>query len=142
MNRRETIRAAMAGAAAAVAAPAVAQAAGNDAELIALCDRFTELERQKRHIFDTAPNTLEGDRLAQAETAPLYEEQDQIITRAHEMDAKTWDGVRARLRMAFSYRPTCIEGPSDWDDCIAGAILHDTARLLGLPTDTAAEAAL
>ncbi|WP_287799260.1 hypothetical protein [Acidiphilium sp.] len=132
MNRRHTLKAAVAGAAAAIAAPALANAAGNpDAKLIAFCDRFTALEHEKRRIYATAADTVEADRAANAATAPIFEEQGHILDRVHEMEAVTWDGLRARLRMAFAFQPKCVEAPVDWDDMLAGAIIDDLNRLLG-----------
>ena len=54
MNRRGTLKAAMAGAAAAIAAPAVATAASNpDAQFIRDCDEFVALQQAERRAFET-----------------------------------------------------------------------------------------
>lgn len=117
------------------AAPSAAIGLNPDAELIAACDRFADLERNGRHILDQAPNTHEGDAAAQAALDPIREEQAAILDRACEIEAQTWDGMKARLRMAFAYQPKCVECPSDWDDSIAGAILEDLNRMLGAAPD-------
>lgn len=105
--------------------------ASPDAELIAACDRFAELEHRTRRILDEAPDTHEGDDAADAAIDPIREEQAAILDRVYEMEAKTWDGVRARLRMTVAYMPKCIDDPSDWDDMLAGAVIEDVDRLLG-----------
>ncbi|MFT2094382.1 hypothetical protein ACMS1Z_06810 [Acidiphilium multivorum] len=111
MNRRATIRAGLAGAAAAVAAPAVAYAAGSpDAELIALCDRFVARERVYRSYFEGGANYIADEATQDAVTERITEEQVELIDAIVEHRATTLEGLKA---VALAYAAYCpdIGGP-------------------------------
>ncbi|MGI4797616.1 MAG: hypothetical protein ACRYG8_26940 [Janthinobacterium lividum] len=77
-----------------------------DAELIALCDRFIDLEQQKLASFERQPKTItwEEERVAEeAERAPLVAAQERLVGRMLELDTKTLDGFRARARALVIY---------------------------------------
>lgn len=111
MNRRETIRAAVAGAAAAIAAPAVAQAAGNpDAELIALCDRFVARERVYRSYFEGGANYIADEAAQDPVTERITEEQVELIDAIVKHRATTLEGLKAVVLAYAAYCPD-ISGP-------------------------------
>jgi len=129
MNRRKTLASLAAGTAALVA-PIAAHAGTSDAKLIGLCARFTDLEKKKRAIYATGPDTLEADRRKEAVIAPLHEEQEAILDRIVDIKAVTVEGLKARLRMIMVYEPSCIDAPQGWDDDMVGAQLTDMQRVI------------
>lgn len=130
MNRRATLATLAAGTAAALVSPLTAHAGNADARLIALCDRFTNLEHQKRAIYAAAPDTLAGDEKAAMAISPIHKEQDKILDLIVDMRAVSIEGLSARLRMIMAYEPQCIESPSDWDEYMVGSLLTDMKRVL------------
>ncbi len=114
MNRRGTLKAAMAGAAAAIAAPAVATAAGNpDAELIAMCDRYIALDAQYNAAYRVPDLTMETEEKIDQQTAPLQDEMNEILERITRTDAKTGAGVAAIARVVTAYLDPRERDPED-----------------------------
>ncbi|WP_174503951.1 hypothetical protein [Acidiphilium sp. C61] len=113
MNRRSTIRAAMAGAAAAIAAPAVANAASNpDAALIALCDRFVAQERIYLSYFSGGANYIADDDERDAIIEPMQDAQGRLVDAIVQHRATTPAGLMAVARCFAEYCPD-KENPAD-----------------------------
>ena len=111
-SRRELMTAAgftaLAGiAAAAIATPdAVAVEHGADAALIALCNRFIDLERQLRASYDRQPQGIscqEEGAIEDRERKPIRAEQEDLVASIIEARATTLDGFRARARALVAY---------------------------------------
>lgn len=130
MNRRRTLAGFAAGTAAALVVPMAAMAGTPDAELIAMCARFTDLEKTKKAIYSTGPDSIEADRQKESMISPLQEEQEAILDRIVDMKAITVEGLKARLRMIMVYEPQCIDMPQGWDDYMVAALLTDMQRVL------------
>ena len=113
MNRRATIRAAMAGAAAAIAAPAVANASGNpDGELIALCDRFVAQEQIYLSYFSGGANYIPDDDERDAVIEPIQGVQERLVDAIVQHRATTPAGLMAVARCFAEYCPD-KENPTD-----------------------------
>ncbi|MEE3502547.1 hypothetical protein [Acidiphilium acidophilum] len=110
--------------------PRTTIASNADARLIALCNRFTDLEHQKRAIYAAAPDSVAGDAHAAMAISPLHQEQDKILDLIVDIKAVTIEGLSARLRMIMVFGPQCIESPSNWDDYMVGSLLTDMQRVL------------
>jgi hypothetical protein len=114
MNRRRTLKAAMAGAAAAIVAPAVAQAAGNpDAELIAMCDRYVALDATYNAAYREPGLTIEAEEKIDQQTAPMQDEMNDILDRITRTEAKTPAGVAAIARVVTAYLDPRERDPED-----------------------------
>lgn len=100
---------ALAGIAAVAIAKPDAQAVepqGADADLIALCDRFIELERQKLASYGRDPRGIspaEERAIDDKERQPIWREQEELVAAMVEARATTLDGFRARARALVVY---------------------------------------
>ena len=85
-----------------------------DAELIALGERFLDLERQVRINH----RTLLEDEPCDAANEPLEAEQKAILGRMHGLRATTLEAHRMRARVAFAFSPELKEegGPGDYNN--------------------------
>lgn len=101
MNALHTSRRALLGGSAALAvAPAVAAPAHPDAELIALCHQFDELERAYQKIYDDPDATEdedEADRLAR----PITSARAALLPRIIALRATTVEGLMTRARTVY-----------------------------------------
>lgn len=114
MNRRETIRAGLAGAAAAVVIPAVANAAGNpDADLVAMADRYLHLFNAYENAYRTPGLTIPQEKEIDRRTAPMQAEMNDILDRITRTDAKTPAGVAAIARVVTAYLDPLERDPED-----------------------------
>ena len=129
MNRRSTMRAAMAGAAAAIAAPAVANASGNpDGELIAMCDRYVLLQAQYEAAYKVPGLTIEAEEKIDQQTAPLQDEMNQILDRITRTDAKTPAGVAAIARVVTAYLDPRERDPEDESRYLSDRLMSRLTR--------------
>ncbi|MBU6356453.1 MAG: hypothetical protein KJS79_06915 [Rhodospirillales bacterium] len=120
MNRRGTLKAAMAGAAAAIAAPAVAYAAGNpDARFIADCDEFVALQQAELRAFKTIKD---DDERNIALTRPRAR-QTALIDSIWATDRiHTPEGARAAARVILAWSDRTFDGkfePDNLEDAVA-----------------------
>lgn len=101
MNALHTSRRALLGGSAAlVIAPAVAASLHPDAELIALCHQFDELERAYQKIYDDPDATEdedEVDRLAR----PIAVDRAALLPRIIALHATTIEGLMTRARTVY-----------------------------------------
>ena len=133
MNRRSTLKAAMASAAA-IVAPAVATAAGNpDAELIAMCDRFVLLQAEYEAAYKVPDLTIETEERIDAQTAPLEAETQDLLDRITRMKAETASGVAAIARAAHAYADSRELDPTNERlylcDRLNALLIRDAGRL-------------
>ncbi len=132
MNRRSTIRAAMASAAAAMVAPAVANAAGNpDAELIAMCDRYIALDAQYNAAYRVPDLTMETEEKIDQQTAPMQDEMNDILDRITRTEAKTPAGVAAIARVVTAYLDPSERDPEDEDRYLSDRLISRLTREAG-----------
>ncbi len=134
MNRRETIKALTAGATAAIAAPAVAQAAGNpDAALAVMADRYIHLFKAYEAAYRTPGLTIEQEEEIDRRTAPMQAEMNDILDRMTRTPATTPAGVAAMARVATLYLDPLERNPEDerlcLSDRLAARLFHDARRL-------------
>ena len=108
MNRRSTLRAAMAGAAAAVALTSIANASGNpDARFIADCDEYVVATRAEWASFKTIRDDDERD-VAMAENRAR---QETLIKRIWAVDKiHTPEGARAAARAILASSTRAVDG--------------------------------
>ncbi len=108
MNRRDSLRAAMAGAAAAVALPTAVNAATNpDAQFIADCDEFVAVTRSEWASFKAIPDDDERD-VAMAENRAR---QETLIKRIWAVDKiHTAEGARAAARVILATSARAVDG--------------------------------
>ena len=132
MNRRSTIRAAMASAAAAMVAPAVANAAGNpDDELIAMADRYIALDAQYNAAYRVPDLTMETEEKIDQQTAPMQDEMNDILDRITRTDAKTPAGVAAIARVVTAYLDPSERDPEDEDRYLSDRLISRLTREAG-----------
>ena len=120
MMRRATIRVAMAGAAAAIAAPAVAQAAGNpEARFIAECDEYVAATRAEYASFKTIRDDDERDIAMAANRA----RQEALIDRISSVEQiRTPEGARAAARVILASSIRAADGdfaPDTLEEAVA-----------------------
>ncbi|MFT2095695.1 hypothetical protein ACMS1Z_13690 [Acidiphilium multivorum] len=108
MNRRSTIKAAMAGAIAAVATPAVVNAATNpDAQFIADCNEFIAVTRTEWASFKAIPDDDERD----VAMASNLSRQETLIKRIWAVDKiHTPEGARAAARAILASSTRAVDG--------------------------------
>ena len=108
MNRRETIRAGLAGAAAAIASPAAAQAAGNpEARFIAECDEYVAATRAEYASFKTIRDDDERDIAMAANRA----RQEALIDRISSVERiRTPEGARAAASVILASSTRAVNG--------------------------------
>ena len=132
MNRRHTLKAAVASAAAAIVAPALAQAAGNpDAELIAMCDRYGALDATYNAAYREPGLTIEAEERIDQQTAPLQAEMNDILDRITRTDAKTPAGVAAIARVVTAYLDPSERDPEDEDRYLSDRLISRLTREAG-----------
>ncbi|CAG4903381.1 unnamed protein product [Acidocella sp. C78] len=132
MNRRSTIRAAMASAAAAMVAPAVANAAGNpDDELIAMADRYIALDAQYNAAYRVPDLTMETEEKIDQQTAPMQDEMNDILDRITRTEAKTPAGVAAIARVVTAYLDPSERDPEDEDRYLSDRLISRLTREAG-----------
>ena len=132
MNRRHTLKAAVASAAAAIVAPAVANAAGNpDAELIAMCDRYVALDATYNAAYRMPDLTIETEEKIDQQTAPLQEEMNGILDRITRTDAKTPAGVAAIARVVTAYLDPRERDPEDESRYLSDRLISRLTREAG-----------
>ncbi len=132
MNRRSTMRAAMAGAAAAIAAPALANAAGNpDAALIALADRYITLDAQYNAAYRMPGLTIEAEEAIDQQTAPMQDEMNDILERITRTEAKTPAGVAAISRVVTAYLDPRERDPEDEGRYLSDRLISRLTREAG-----------
>ena len=114
MNRRHTLKAAVASAAAAIVAPALANATRNpDAALIAMCDRYSALDATYNAAYQMQGLTMEAEEKIDQQTAPMQDEMNDILDRITRTDAKTPAGVAAIARVVTAYLDPRERDPED-----------------------------
>ena len=134
MNRRATIRAGLAGAAAAVVAPVAAQAAGSaDAELIAIADRYVALEARYNEAYKVPGLTIEMEEAIDRQNASIEAEMRGLLDRIARTPARTPEGVAAIARAALAYAdPTDLDPENEalyLSDRLAARLMIDARRL-------------
>ena len=108
-----------------VTASAITTSSG-DAELIALCGRFNELERLCEATYDGV--SIEAEEAAEAHREPWKVEQEDLLDRIIPLQATTLDGFRARARMWALWDGELKkdgEQSSYWEDRMAWALVRD-----------------
>ena len=120
MNRRRTLKAAVAGAAAAIAAPAVAYAAGNpDARFIADCDEFVALQQAELRAF----KAIEDDDERNIALTKPRARQTALIDAIWATDQiNTPEGARAAARVILAWSDRTSDGkfmPDNLEDAVA-----------------------
>ena len=94
-------------AAVAIATPdAAAVEHGADAALIALCNRFADLERQKLASYGRDPRGISYEQekaIDDRERQPIWAEQEDLVASIIDARATTLDGFRARARALVVY---------------------------------------
>ncbi len=120
MNRRSTIRAAMAGAAAAIATPTLAQAAGNpDAQFIRDCDEFVALQQAELRAF----KAIEDDDERNIALTKPRARQAALIDSIWATDRiHTPEGARAAARVILAWSDRTSDGkfmPDNLEDAVA-----------------------
>ena len=132
MNRRHTLKAAVASAAAAIVAPAVANAAGNpDAELIAMCDRYVALDAQYNAAYREPGLTIEAEEKIDQQTAPMQDEMNDILDRITRTEAKTPAGVAAIARVVTAYLDPRERDPEDESRYLSDRLISRLTREAG-----------
>ena len=132
MNRRHTLKAAVASAAAAIVAPAVANAAGNpDAELIAMCDRYAALDAQYNAAYREPGLTIEAEEKIDQQTAPMQDEMNDILDRITRTEAKTPAGVAAIARVVTAYLDPRERDPEDESRYLSDRLISRLTREAG-----------
>lgn len=108
MNRRDSLRAAMAGAAAAVALPTAVNAATNpDAKFIADCNEFISVTRAESASFKAIPDDDERDVAMASNRA----RQETLIKRIWAVDKiHTPEGARAAARVILATSARAVDG--------------------------------
>ena len=134
MNRRNTIKALAAGAAAAALAPASGQAADNpDAELIASCDRYVALHAAYNAAFKEPGLTIEREEQIDLQMAPVQIEAEQLLESITHMRATTAAGVAAIARVASADSDAGDRDPTNEElyitDRILAVLMRDAGRL-------------
>lgn len=104
----------------------------DDAELIATCAAFDDLERRYRASFSDArpgsPDDIAGD----AERARLVEAQRPLVDIMTGRQALTREGQVARARSLILWAPEMMEeGPGDTAECLTYAVLRDLVAEVG-----------
>jgi len=133
MNRRGTIRAALAGAAAAVVAPVVAQAAASpDAELIAIAGRYVDLEARYNAAYKVPGLTIEMEEEIDERMAPVEAEMSDILDRITRTPAQTTAGLAAVARVLTAYLDPRDRDPEDESrnlcDRLTSRLVRDARR--------------
>ena len=103
---------------------AIPAQASPDAELIALCARFDELERQINATF----GTMEDEHAEDVLRVPMQEAQELLFERIMSLRATTIEGHRARAAMyRLWYDPLEGEGRPErnWAGRLAWALVRD-----------------
>ncbi|EGO96807.1 hypothetical protein [Acidiphilium sp. PM] len=120
MNRRRTLKAAVAGAAAAIAAPAVAYAAGNpDARFIADCDEFVALQQAELRAFEAIKDDDERNIFL---TKPRARQTALIDSIWATDQINTPEGARAAARVILAWSDRTSDGkfmPDNLEDAVA-----------------------
>ena len=120
MNRRETILAAVAGAAAAIAAPAAAHAAGNpDAQFIRDCDEFVALQQAEWRAFETIKDDDERNIFL---TKPRARQTALIDSLWATDRIRTPEGARAAARVILAWSDRTFDGkfePDNLEEAVA-----------------------
>lgn len=134
MNRRSTLKDAVAIAAAAVVASAGARAADNpDAELIAACDRYVLLHWRYNAAYKVPGLTIEREEQIDIQMAPLEIEMEQLLERITHMGAESGAGVAAIARVASADTDPKDRDPTNRDlylsDRILAVLMRDAGRL-------------
>lgn len=105
-----------------------ATVSGTDAELIALCSRFDELQRRCDDTCTRGPYSAANEAAARALRAPWEAEQDELFERIISFRATTLAGFRARARMLLLWdKEVQVDGEDGgcWDDRMTWALLRD-----------------
>jgi hypothetical protein len=104
-----------------------------DAALIAACDEFANISRQRTALMND--EGLSEDARDDAEV-PLMDRLEALLDSICEMRAVTVEGLRARGRMMVAYQvgsPVFPGGP--WPDAMVAALLHDLTEGHEPPAD-------
>jgi len=80
-----------------------------DAELIRLCAEFDRLQRIWWSLHDGAAMAIEDDDERAIALLPLQAQQNQIAPLIWETQARTLDGVRAKVRSRVLWAPELLE---------------------------------
>lgn len=109
-------------------------AASPDAELLALCDEFNEMERQIEVAYSDGPGGINDDNKRDEVLEPVRARQDAILDRMVTIRATTIEGVRARGVLFATWGDDILQ---DWakscgyDDRMLFALVRDAAALSG-----------
>jgi hypothetical protein len=133
-TRRSALLTGLSAVAAGLATPTLANtiAPNPDAELIALCDLFTQNEAKQASLFVTIHDDDERD----AALEPLSEEWRALLDQIEQMEGPTtMAGARAMARAALATTPLDCDGdlkigcdPEDWFNvCIARFLVGESA---------------
>ena len=109
-----------------IAAPEAVTAsvvAYQDAEVVAVCALLVQSEHDLTATMRTAPNTDEGDAMAD----PFHEEQAELADRLLKMRATTLAGIRAHAQAYVAY----IQGDSNANPHRLAASDYTNEKLLG-----------
>ena len=108
--------------------PAVPARPSPDAELIALCVRFDDLERRIRATYGSLGNTLDDEDAEDLLREPLQQAQKPLFERIMNLRATTIEGHRARAAMLRLWHDQ-LEGKGRsggyWADRMAWALVRD-----------------
>jgi hypothetical protein len=96
-----------------------------DAELIALCDRFIEIERQIGGLFIQIPD----DGAREAAIEPLEREQNALVARIYPTGAHGQVGIRAKARALVASAPGLVSPSANYtDSMLLASLLMDLTR--------------
>lgn len=96
-----------------------------DARLIALCDEFVRLDQAYR---DIVYSTEEDEQ--EAALQPIMDQQDPLIVIIRDTEAKTVEGVQARLRALTAWSEDIVKITSPyWSESLTAAIFRDLTNL-------------
>jgi hypothetical protein len=114
-----------------------------DAELIALCTEFDDLERESQAMYPDEDTPVVGENgpgdPKDLRFAAIHERQDELLDRICDMRAMTRAGLRARAKMIALWSPELLDIREDsyrygyWNDHMLTALLRD---LLEVPQTT------
>lgn len=109
---------------------ALAGAAHPDAAIFSLCAEHDDLERRQAAIWHAFPSSLNFEQeqaLEKIHMDPLADRQEEIIARLCGIDAKTPQGLLAKMAWLAAFDPDEFE-PSESDGTVVGRMLPGIFR--------------
>jgi len=106
----------------------------HDAELLDLIARFDALERRINLTYQEGhPAHIEDDHERDAFKAPMEAEQEELLDRICDLEARTLQGFKARAASLILWSAEAREAASGeaaefWHDRLLGALLRDITR--------------